>query len=122
MLTDSQSHIYESNLYILFTQEKSNDQAIEAALSTTNLLASLNYQPSLIEYHLGFMLSGNELPEISNIKHMVDDRSDDISDILSAIQHLTEAHAASLPPHRRYKEINWRAKLILAELRDWIKK
>ena len=58
------------------------------ALGSINLkINSTQTKPSLIEHHLGFMLASNELLDIANIKHMVDEKSNDLGDILSAIEH-----------------------------------
>jgi len=65
------------------------------------------------------VLLASDLPDISRVKHMVSDRSDDLNDILNAFDHLVEIHAANLPETRAVKDVNWRAKLILAEIRDW---
>ena len=67
------------------------------------------------------MLASPDLPDLDNLRHIVDDCSDDLGDILSALEHAVEQHSANLPATRQVKDVNWRAKLILAELRSWAK-
>ena len=49
-----------------------------------------------------------------------DTDSNELLDTLNAIGHTVEAHAASLPKRNEVKGVNWRAKLILAELKNWM--
>ena len=49
------------------------------------------------------------------------DQSEDLGDILNSLDHLVEIQSANLPSNHQVKSVNWRTKLILAELRDWIK-
>ena len=116
LLVDPQIHNYENTLYVLFTAEPCNDHEMEQLLSKR-----VQSQPSLVEHHLSVMLS-SDLPDIKNLKHIIaDSRNGDLSDILNAIEHLVEIHQANLPTNRQFKDVNWKAKLIIAELRDWAK-
>lgn len=65
------------------------------------------------------VLLSSELPPLSSLSHTVRDNSDDICDILNAIGHSVESRSANLPESRAVTGVNWRAKLILAELRNW---
>ena len=49
-----------------------------------------------------------------------DTDSNELLDTMNAIGHTVEAHAASLPKRNEVKGVNWRAKLILAELKNWM--
>ena len=81
---------------------------------------AIPHEPSLIEHHLGLLLA-SDLPDLKSIEHIVRDQSDDLDDILNAIEHLVEVQSANLPSNHQVKSVNWRTKLILAELRDWKK-
>ena len=52
---------------------------------------------------------------------MIRDHSDDLNDILNTLDHVIKLQEVRLPLDRQVKNINWRAKLIIAELRDWAK-
>ena len=73
----------------------------------------------MIEHHLGVMLTSPDLTDLSSLKHMIDDASDDLEDIFNAIEHAVDQKSTNLPGARKVKDVNWRAKLILAELRAW---
>ena len=55
---------------------------------------------------------------MSSLSFCVKDTSSNLLDIINAIEHQVSIHMANLP-QTRHKDINWRAKLVLAELRDW---
>ena len=44
----------------------------------------------MIEHHLGVMLTSPDLPDLSSLKHMIDNASDDLEDVLNAIEHAVE--------------------------------
>ena len=44
----------------------------------------------MIEHHLGVMLTSPDLPDLNSLKHMVNDASDDLEDVLNAIDHAVE--------------------------------
>ena len=49
---------------------------------------------------MGFMLSSPDLPDINGLKHVVDDCSDDLGEILNAIEHAVDQNSANLPTDR----------------------
>ena len=53
---------------------------------------------------------------LDNENEAPDTDSNELQDTLNAIGHTVEVHAASLPKRSEVKGVNWRAKLILAEL------
>ena len=92
-LLDSQKFVYESNLYILFTNVSYNkgsltedlDDGLKTLITTPKPKSS-----GLIEHHLGVMLASPDLPDLYGLRHIVDDCSDDLGDILNALEHAVE--------------------------------
>ena len=58
---------------------------------------------------------------LENENEEPDTDTNELQDTLNAIGHVVEIHATSLPKINEVKGVNWRAKLILAELQDWMK-
>ena len=74
-----------------------------------------------MEHHLGLMMASPDLPDLNGLKYIVDDGSDDLCDILNAIEHAVDRHTTNLPQEKQVKDVNWLAKLVIAELRAWAK-
>ena len=53
---------------------------------------------------------------LENENEEPDTDTNELQDTLNAIGHVVEIHATSLPKRNEVKGVNWRAKLILAEL------
>ena len=63
-------------------------EGFEADLNTTITPEPKSAQ--LVEHHLGVMLNSADLPTLTTLSHMVDDASDDVRDVLNAIEHVVE--------------------------------
>ena len=83
---------HEREIYILFPNVSCDSRlltlGLEADINTTITPEPRSMQ--LIEHHLGVMLTHPDLPDLSSLKHMVDDASDDLNDVLNAIEHAIE--------------------------------
>ena len=114
-LITAQHNTYECNLYILFANASCDSSTLEQPK-----VGEGDDSPTLLEHHLGILLS-SDLPDIDSLKYMIRDHSDDLNDILNTLDHVIKLQEVRLPLDRQVKNINWRAKLIIAELRDWAK-
>ena len=94
---------YVPILYILFTNCSYDQSSLHSELKKGHQAETTQPEPKsnqLIEHHLGFMLSSPDLPDISGLNHIVDDCSDDLGEILNAIEHAVDQHSANLPTYR----------------------
>lgn len=107
------------NLYVLFTEVSCDKEQIKEMLDPAEMRIPKQVLPKrdLIKHHLGQLLA-SDLPDISSLCYCVKDQSEDLVDVFDALDHQVMSQMANLP-QKRGKDINWRGKLILAELRDW---
>ena len=94
---------YEPILYVLFANCSYDQSSLLSTLKKERQAESSQPEPQstqLIEHHVGFMLSSPDLPDINGLKHIVDDCSDDLGEILNAIEHTVDQHSANLPTER----------------------
>ena len=102
-LIDPSELQYEPILYVLFTNCSYDQSSLLSALEKEHKAETTQPEPQstqLIEHHVGFMLSSPNLPDINVLKHIVDDCSDDLGEILNAIEHAVDQNSANLPTER----------------------
>ena len=90
VFTDSRNLIYKTIPFILFTNVAVRDDTQKMAEGASN-----EESCDLVEHHLGVLLE-SDLPDINSLKYLINDRSDDFSDILNALDHLVEIHSVNL--------------------------
>ena len=100
-------------------------------MTATKPKALIQVQPrpekatDLLKFHLKTLLS-SQLPSLRSLKSLISapgpgsNNQIDLSELLSALESLTNIQIASVPQDRAIGCSNYPASLILAELQDWL--